>query len=83
LHFTASFLAHFNAVILKKHLFATFVPLLFCAILVIFTPSCSRKSGCPAEDAQTQVDKYGRYKASKTKSGLGLVPKKSKKKKKR
>jgi len=70
-------------VILKKHISATIAPILFLAILLVFAPSCSRKSGCPAEDAQTQVDKYGRYKPSKTKSGLGLVPKKAKKRKKR
>ena len=49
---------------------------------VLLTESCSRKSGCPAEEAQTQVDKRGQYKPGKSTSGLGLVPKKAKKKSK-
>ena len=49
-----------------KHIF-----LLFFAVSIIFSaPSCSRKSGCPAETAQAKVDKNGEYKANKTKSGL-------------
>jgi hypothetical protein len=51
------------------------------AILAIAAPSCSRKSGCPAESAQTKVDKNGEYKSGKTTSGL-LPPKKHYKKKK-
>jgi len=55
---------------------------LFFAILLAFsTISCSRKSGCPAEDAQAvKTDKDGNLKVGKTKSGL-LPPKASKKKK--
>ncbi len=41
--------------------------------------SCSKKSGCPAEDAHVNMDKNGGYKKAKTTSGLGLVPKKAKK----
>ena len=52
----------------------------FALTLGLSAASCSRKSGCPAEDAQTQVDKRGNYKKSKTTSGLGLVPKKGSKK---
>jgi hypothetical protein len=48
--------------------------LLFLAFTVLIAPSCSRKSGCPADSAQSKVDKDGVYKASKTKSGL--LPKK-------
>jgi hypothetical protein len=70
------------AVILKKSISIAFASVLLLAILTVSTLSCSRKSGCPAEDAQTQVDKYGRYKSSKTKSGLGLVPKNARKRKK-
>jgi len=44
--------------------------------------SCSKKSGCPAEDAHVNMDKNGGYKKTKTKSGLGLVPTKAKKNKK-
>jgi hypothetical protein len=69
--------------ILKKQYFIAIASVLFWVVLAVFTPSCSRKSGCPAEDAQTKVDKYGRYKSSKTTSGLGLVPKDAKKRKKK
>jgi hypothetical protein len=48
--------------------------LIFLVFTVLLTPSCSRKSGCPADSAQSKVDKNGQYKASKTKSGL--LPKK-------
>jgi hypothetical protein len=51
------------------------------AFLALSTLSCSRKSGCPAESAQTKVDKDGQYKANKTTSGL-LPPKGYNKKKK-
>jgi hypothetical protein len=41
------------------------------AVMTAFSaPACSKKSGCPADSAQTKVDKNGEYKASKTKSGL-------------
>lgn len=54
------------------------------AVLALFialsAPACSRKSGCPADSAQTKVDKNGAYKSSKTTSGL-LPPKAYKKKK--
>jgi len=83
LHFSASFLAVFNPIILKKHISVPIKLLLFLSVLAISTPSCSRKSGCPADDAQTQVDKYGRYKKSKPTSGLGLIPKDAKKNKKK
>ncbi|HJW31089.1 MAG TPA: hypothetical protein VJ508_17805 [Saprospiraceae bacterium] len=43
---------------------------LFIAFTAILAPSCSKKSGCPAETAQAQVDKNGDYKTGKTKSGL-------------
>jgi hypothetical protein len=51
------------------------------ALLLIGTisTSCSKKSGCPAEDAHVTMDKNGGYKKGKTKSGLGLVPQKAKK----
>jgi hypothetical protein len=48
-------------------------------LTVLLTPSCGRKSGCPAETAQTKVGKDGEYKAGKAKSGL--LPKKAYKKK--
>jgi hypothetical protein len=48
--------------------------LFFLIFIAISAPSCSRKSGCPADSAQSQVDKNGVYKTSKTKSGL-LPPK--------
>ncbi|MBK9983661.1 MAG: hypothetical protein IPP15_14985 [Saprospiraceae bacterium] len=51
---------------------------ILCLFLIVsialLAPACSRKSGCPAESAQSQVDKNGEYKVSKTKSGL-LPPK--------
>ncbi|HUR30668.1 MAG TPA: hypothetical protein VMZ69_04500 [Saprospiraceae bacterium] len=47
---------------------------LFIVFIAISSPSCSRKSGCPADSAQSQVDKSGNYKTSKTKSGV-LPPK--------
>ena len=51
-------------------------------LLVVFvtfgTISCSRKSGCPAEDVHVKTDKDGNYKAGKTTSGL-LPPKAAKK----
>jgi len=41
------------------------------AVMTAFSaPACSKKSGCPADSAQTKVDKNGEYKSSKTKSGL-------------
>ncbi|MEP6646888.1 MAG: hypothetical protein ABJC12_07355 [Saprospiraceae bacterium] len=46
------------------------VCLLLIAMIALVAPACSRKSGCPAETAQSQVDKNGEYKVSKTKSGL-------------
>jgi hypothetical protein len=55
--------------------------LLFAAFIAFSAPSCSRKSGCPAETAQTKVDKKGQYKSGKATSGL-LPPKAGKKKKK-
>jgi len=48
--------------------------LIFLIFIAISAPSCSRKSGCPADSAQSKVDKDGVYKKSKTKSGL-LPPK--------
>ena len=60
-----------------KHLLYVF----FLAIIAISAPACSKKSGCPAESAQTKVDKHGEYKSSKTTSGL-LPPKKNYKKQK-
>ena len=44
--------------------------LIFIAIIALSAPACSKKSGCPTESTQAQVDKNGNYKASKTKSGL-------------
>jgi hypothetical protein len=45
--------------------------IVFFAVFTAFAaPACSKKSGCPAETAQSKVDKNGEYKASKTKSGL-------------
>jgi hypothetical protein len=46
------------------------VVIVFAVLTAFSTPACSKKSGCPAETAQTKVDKNGEYKASKTKSGL-------------
>jgi hypothetical protein len=54
--------------------------LIFIIFIAVSAPSCSRKSGCPAESAQSKVDKSGNYKTSKTKSGL--LPPKGKAKKK-
>jgi len=55
------------------------------AFFVVFTalsaPACSKKSGCPADSAQSKVDKSGNFKTSKTKSGL--IPKSKKYKAKR
>ncbi|HZV71219.1 MAG TPA: hypothetical protein VFG10_16810 [Saprospiraceae bacterium] len=48
--------------------------LFLIVFIVISAPSCSRKSGCPAEGTQSEVDKNGQYKKSKTTSGL-LPPK--------
>lgn len=48
--------------------------LIFALFIALSAPSCSKKSGCPADSAQTKVDKHGEYKASKTNSGL--LPKK-------
>ncbi len=48
--------------------------LLLAAFIVLTAPSCSQKSGCPAETAQSKVDKNGEYKVGKTTSGL-LPPK--------
>jgi len=48
--------------------------LIFALFIALSAPSCSKKSGCPADSAQTKVDKHGEYKASKTTSGL--LPKK-------
>lgn len=49
-----------------KHLWYAF----FLVIITLSAPACSRKSGCPAESAQTKVDKHGNYKTSKSTSGL-------------
>lgn len=43
---------------------------LFLVLTVLLAPSCSKKSGCPAETAQSEVRKDGSYKTTKTKSGL-------------
>lgn len=68
-----------------KSFFGRFsVPLgiaLICLIFAISTSSCSRKSGCPAEDVQTKTDASGIPKAKKSTSGL-LPPNAHKKKKK-
>ena len=58
-----------------KHLWHLF----FLAIIALSAPACSQKSGCPADSAQTKVDKHGEYKAGKSTSGL-LPPKKNFKK---
>lgn len=55
--------------------------LFFVALIALSAPACSRKSGCPADTAQTKVSKNGEYKTGKAKSGL-LPPKSYKKKKK-
>jgi hypothetical protein len=55
--------------------------LFFIAFLAFATPACSRKSGCPADSAQTKTNKHGEYKATKATSGL-LPAKKNYKKKK-
>jgi hypothetical protein len=60
-----------------KHIFSA----VFLIIIALSAPACSKKSGCPAESAQTKVDKHGEYKSSKTTSGL-LPPKKHYKKEK-
>jgi hypothetical protein len=44
--------------------------LILIVFIALLEPSCSRKSGCPAETAQSEVDKNGEYKTNKTKSGL-------------
>ena len=54
--------------------------MIVAAIIALGTASCSKKSGCPGENAQTEIDKNGKYKKSKTTSGLGLVPAKGRKK---
>jgi hypothetical protein len=54
---------------------------IFLIIIALSAPACSKKSGCPADSAQTKVDKHGDYKSSKTTSGL-LPPKKHYKKQK-
>jgi len=60
-----------------KHL----ISVLFLIIIALSAPSCSKKSGCPADSAQTKVDKNGQYKAGKTTSGLLPKNKNYKKKK--
>jgi hypothetical protein len=65
-----------------KRFFASPAAVLLLAVFVSFgTFSCSRKSGCPAEDVHVKTDKDGNYKAGKTTSGL-LPPKGKKKRKK-
>jgi len=60
-----------------KHLWYAF----FLVIITLSAPACSKKSGCPADSAQTKVNKNGEYKAGKATSGL-LPPKKNYKKQK-
>jgi len=60
-----------------KHIFSA----IFLIIIALSAPACSKKSGCPAESAQTKVDKNGEYKSSKSTSGL-LPSKKNYKKQK-
>jgi hypothetical protein len=65
-----------------KRFFVTPATILFFAIFLAFgTSSCSRKSGCPAEDVHVKTDKDGNYKGGKATSGL--LPPKAKKKRKR
>ena len=58
-----------------------FLGLFFIAFFTLTTPACSRKSGCPADSAQTKTDKHGQYKPTKATSGL--LPKKKNYKKKK
>jgi len=61
-----------------------FAPVLVMAVLLMTTvtqSSCSRKSGCPAEDLHSKTDENGIPKSGKIRSGL-LPPKASKKAKK-
>jgi hypothetical protein len=45
--------------------------ILFVSACLLAGFSCNRGVGCPAqENLKTQVDKNGKYKAGKTKSGL-------------
>lgn len=69
-------------ILMKNNRFHLALYLIFAVFLAIGTASCSRKSGCPAENTHTEVDKRGNYKTGKTTSGLGLVPKDAKKRKK-
>jgi hypothetical protein len=78
------FIDFFHSTSLKTPIFTAmkhFGTLLFVILIGISAPSCSRKSGCPADSAQSKVDRNGEYKASKTKSGL-LPPKGKHKKEK-
>lgn len=56
----------------------TFTAILAFSLLSL--TSCSRKSGCPAEDAMIKTDKNGNLKKGKTSSGL--LPKNAKKRRK-
>ncbi|HFA49231.1 MAG TPA: hypothetical protein ENJ95_09465 [Bacteroidetes bacterium] len=50
---------------------ALLVFLFSACLLLLTTPSCSRKTGCPInEKAHVQPNKKGEYKKSKTRSGL-------------
>ncbi|MDX1476697.1 MAG: hypothetical protein R3301_03290 [Saprospiraceae bacterium] len=67
---------------MRNHFLKHFALAGILAAGLILTPGCSRKSGCPAEDAGFQTDKQGNIKVGKTKSGL-LPPKATKKRKSR
>lgn len=67
------FIAFFHSSCSKTPIFTAMkhIGTLLILVLIAFsTPACSKKSGCPAESAQTKVDKHGNYKTSKSTSGL-------------
>jgi hypothetical protein len=49
----------------------TLLILVFASFLLVSTSSCNRGTGCPInENAHIQPNKKGKYKKSKTRSGL-------------
>ena len=60
----------YNANMLKRILNNKLLNILISGVLITFLSlSCNRGTGCPAEEANTRVDKNG-YPKGKTKSGL-------------
>ena len=63
---------------MKKYRFLLFLS--FAISLALFTPACSQKSGCPAnESLRPPVNKKGEIKSTR-KGQSGLFPKKMSKK---